>query len=238
MRPIVETSPRTRARIAGVVYLLFFVTAVLGALVSPSTGPAGPSGDATAAANAIVGHEAQYELGVALGLVSTVFYVGLAGLFYQMFRPVSRNLSLLVVLFSLVGCAITAVGTVLQLAPLNILSGGSYLSAFNDQQLRALSLLSLNLSVEAGRVALVFFGVFQLFLGYLIYRSTFLPRIIGVLIAVAGVGWLTFLSPPLANYLLTVLEVFGFAAEASLMLWLLVKGVNVQRWNEKAGVAV
>ena len=81
----------------------------------------------------------------------------------------------------------------------------------------------------------MFFGVFQLFLGYLIYKSTFLPRIIGILIAVAGVGWLTFLSPPLAHYLLTVLEVVGFGAEASLMLWLLVMGVNVQRWNEKAG---
>jgi hypothetical protein len=237
MRSIGETSPRGRARIAGAVYLLFFVTAVLGALVSPSTGPNGPSGNAAAAANAIVGHEALYELGVALGLVSTVFYVGLAGLFYQMFRPVSRSLSLLVVLFSLVGCAITAVGTVLQLAPLDILSGGSYLSVFNDQQLRALSLLSLNLSVDAGHVAPVFFGVFQLFLGYLIYRSRFLPRVIGVLIAVAGVGWLTFLSPPLANYLLTVIEVVGFAAEASLMLWLLVMGVNAQRCNEKAGMA-
>jgi hypothetical protein len=237
MKSVTGMSPRTRARIAGAVYLLFFVTAVLGALVAPSTGPSGPSGNAAAAANGIVGHEALYQLGVALGLVSTVFYVVLAGLFYQMFRPVSRNLSLMVVLFSLVGSAITAVGSLLQLAPLDILSGGSYLSVFNHEQLHSLSLLFLNLSLDAGHVALVFFGVFQLFLGYLIYKSTFLPRIIGVLIAAAGVGWLTFLSPPLANYLLTVLEVVGFAAEASLMLWLLVMGVNAQRWNEKAGSA-
>jgi len=237
MKSVTGMSPRTRARIAGAVYLLFFVTAVLGALVAPSTGPSGPSGNAAAAANGIVGHEALYQLGVALGLVSTVFYVVLAGLFYQMFRPVSRNLSLMVVLFSLVGSAITAVGSLLQLAPLDILSGGTYLSVFSHEQLHSLSLLFLNLSLDAGHVALVFFGVFQLFLGYLIYKSTFLPRIIGVLIAAAGVGWLTFLSPPLANYLLTVLEVVGFAAEASLMLWLLVMGVNAQRWNEKAGSA-
>ena len=237
IKSLVETSPRTRARIAGAVYLLFFLTAVLGALVSPSTGPGGPSGDAAAAANGIVRHEALYELGVALGLISTVFYVGLAGLFYQMFLPVSRNLSLLVVLFSLVGSAITAVGSLLQLAPLDILSGGSYLTVFSNEQLHSLALLFLNLSLDAGHVALVFFGVFQLFLGYLIYKSTFLPRLIGALIAVAGVGWLTFLSPPVANYLLTALEVVGFAAEASLMLWLLVMGVNVKRWNEKAGAA-
>jgi len=235
MKSVAEMSPRMRARIAGAVYLLFFVTAVLGAVVAPSTGPGGPAGDAGAAANGIVGHEAQYELGIALGLISTVFYVVLAGLFYQMFLPVSRNLSLLVVLFSLVGSVITAVGSLLQLAPLDILSGGSYLNTFSQQQLHSLSLLFLNLSLDACHVALVFFGVFQLFLGYLIYKSTFLPRIIGILIAVAGVGWLTFLSPPLAHYLLTVLEVVGFGAEASLMLWLLVMGVNVQRWNEKAG---
>jgi len=235
MKSVAEMSPRMRARIAGAVYLLFFVTAVLGAVVAPSTGPGGPAGDAGAAANGIVGHEAQYELGIELGLISTVFYVVLAGLFYQMFLPVSRNLSLLVVLFSLVGSVITAVGSLLQLAPLDILSGGSYLNTFSQQQLHSLSLLFLNLSLDAGHVALVFFGVFQLFLGYLIYKSTFLPRIIGILIAVAGVGWLTFLSPPLAHYLLTVLEVVGFGAEASLMLWLLVMGVNVQRWNEKAG---
>jgi len=141
MKSVAEMSPRMRARIAGAVYLLFFVTAVLGAVVAPSTGPGGPAGDAGAAANGIVGHEAQYELGIALGLISTVFYVVLAGLFYQMFLPVSRNLSLLVVLFSLVGSVITAVGSLLQLAPLDILSGGSYLNTFSQQQLHSLSLL-------------------------------------------------------------------------------------------------
>jgi hypothetical protein len=95
----------------------------------------------------------------------------------------------------------------------------------------------LNLNVQAGYIALVFFGLFQLVIGYLIFRSTFLPRILGALIAFAGLGWLIFLSPPLANYLLTYLEVLGFLAEASLMLWLLVMGVNDQRWKEQASAA-
>jgi Domain of unknown function (DUF4386) len=85
-----------------------------------------------------------------------------------------------------------------------------------------------------GNIALVFFGVFQLFLGYLIFRSTFLPRILGALIALAGVGWLIFLSPPIPNSLLIYLEVLGFVAEAALMLWLLVRGVNVERWQQIA----
>ena len=83
---------------------------------------------------------------------------------------------------------------------------------------------------------LVFFGPYCLLIGYLIFRSTFLPRILGVLMALAGFGWLTFL-PPLANHLSTYLKALGFLAEASLMLWLLVKGVNVQRWKEQASAA-
>ena len=95
----------------------------------------------------------------------------------------------------------------------------------------------LNLNAQAGYIALVFDGLFLFLIGYLIFRSTFLPRILGALVAFAGLGWLTFLSPPLANYLLTYLEVLGVLAEASLMLWLLVIGVNGQRWIERASAA-
>jgi len=70
------------------------------------------------------------------------------------------------------------------------------------------------------------------FLGYLIFRSTFLPRILGAPIALAGVGWLIFLASPIANALLAYLEVLGFVTEAALMLWLLLFGVNGQRWAE------
>jgi hypothetical protein len=84
--------------------------------------------------------------------------------------------------------------------------------------------------------SLVFFGLYCLLVGYLIFRSTFLPRILGLLMALAGVGWLIFLTP-LATYLPTYLKVLGFTAEMSLMLWLVVKGVNEQRWKERAGAA-
>lgn len=223
----------SRARVTGVVYLLFFLTAIGGALVAPETGgPGGLPTDAAAVANNIVSHESSYELGVALGLISTALYVALAALFYLLLRPVSRTLSLLMVVFDLILCAVTAFGTVFQLAPLVILGGSSYLNVFDVRQLQALALVSLHLGEQAGHVSLVFAGVFQLFFGYLIFRSTYLPRVIGVLIAVAGVGWLTFLVPPVAAFLLTYIEVLGFVAEASLMLWLIVKGVNAQRWLE------
>lgn len=236
---IAGVSPRTRARITGVVYLVFFLTAVLGAFIAPGiSGLGGVSGDAAAMANNILTHEDAYRLGFALGLISTVCYVALMALFYQMFSPVSRSLTLIAVFFGLVGCAITAFGSLFQLAPLVVLGGGEYMSVFNLQQLQALALLFLNLNVQVGNIALVFFGLFQLVIGYLIFRATFLPRILGALIAVAGLGWLTILYPPLANGLLRYVEVLGFLAEAALMLWLLVMGVNAQRWNEQARAAV
>jgi Domain of unknown function (DUF4386) len=84
--------------------------------------------------------------------------------------------------------------------------------------------------------SLVFFGPYCLLLGYLVFRSTFLPQFLGVLMALAGFGWLLFLSP-LAGLLSTYLKILGFVAEASLMLWLIVMGVNSQRWRERAGTA-
>lgn len=92
----------------------------------------------------------------------------------------------------------------------------------------------LDLNVQANYIALVFFGVFDLLTGYLIVRSTFLPRVLGVLMAIAGLLRLIFLFPPFANHLLVLIEAAGFIAELLLMLWLLVRGVNVQRRNEMA----
>ncbi|HET9847738.1 MAG TPA: DUF4386 domain-containing protein [Candidatus Dormibacteraeota bacterium] len=228
-------SPRLRARLAGLVYLLFFLTSVVGAIVAPAVSElGGVSGDAGATAKYIITHEASVRVAIALGLVSTACYVALMALFYQLFRPVSRTFALLALVFGLVGSAITGFGSLFQVAPLVVLKGDTYLSIFDARQLQALALLFLNLNVQLGSIALVFFGAFQLALGYLIIRSTFLPRFLGVLIALAGLGWLVFLAPPLANALLTYLEVLGFAAEASLMLWLLVLGVNEQRWTEQA----
>src|ERR1700730_11418307 len=182
-------SPRSRARITGGVYLLFFLTAVLGAIVTPGT------------AKDIVAHESSFRLGHALTLVSTASYVAVGGLFYQLFKPVSRSIALLGVLFNVVGCAMTAIQRIFQLAPSVVSAGTQHSNALNAEQSQALAQMLLDLNAQAGYVALVFFGVFQLLIGYLIFRSTFLPRFLGARIAIAGVGWLTFLSPPFANQL-------------------------------------
>jgi hypothetical protein len=225
MERIVQASPRTRARLTGVVYLLFFLTAIVGAALTPAT------------ANDTMAHQASFRWGFALTMISTAFYVALVGLFYQLFKNVTRTIAVLAALFGVVGCAITAVASVFQLAPFAVLEGNLYTKVFDVKQLHAIAQMLLDLGGHAGYIALVFFGVFNLLIGYLVFRSTFLPRILGVLMALSGLGWLTSLSPPLAHYLLIPIEVIGILAEASLMLWLLVMGVNNQRWTERAVAA-
>ena len=226
---IAEVSPRPRARITGVVYLLYFLTAAFGEFFIRGLVV---SGDASATANNILAHERLFRLSVAVGLIGTALYIAVTVLFYGLFKTVNKTVSLLAAFFSLVGCSIQAFGSLFRVAPLVVLEGSPYLGVFKVDQLQAVALMSIKLNVQATYIYLVFFGLFNLLIGYLIFKSTFLPRILGVLMALSGLGWLAFLSPSLANYLLIYIEVLGIIAEASLMLWLLVKGVNVQRWKE------
>lgn len=230
-------SPRFRARILGVVYLLYFLTAVLGEVFTQQAGISGLGGisdDAAATANALLAHESAFRVGFALGLISIACYIAVTALFYQLFQPVSRSLAFLAVCFSLVGLALQAFGSLFQLAALVVLGGSPYLSVFPVQQVQAVALLMLHVNAQVGSISLPFDGLFLLLIGSLIFKSTFLPRMLGVLIAVAGLGWLTFLVSPLATSLSSSIKVLGFLAELSLMLWLLVRGVNAERWKEQA----
>jgi len=159
------------------------------------------SGDAAATATHILAHESSFWLGFAADLLVTACYIVVTALFYELFKPVNRTLSLLAAFFSLVGCAIGAASGLFRLAPLTVLGGAPYLSVFKADQLQALAFMFLKLHAQASNISLVFFGFYCLLIGYLAFRSTFLPRILGVLMAVGGLGWLTFLSPPLAKSL-------------------------------------
>jgi Domain of unknown function (DUF4386) len=227
-------SPWPSARIIGVVYLLYFLAAIVGVLLVRGIVV---SGDAAATANNILAHEPLFRSGFAISLIGTAIYVAVTAFFYHLFKPVNRSLALLATLFSLVGCAVQASGSLFQIAPLVVLGGSRYLSVFTVEQLQALALMFLNLNARSGYTETIFFGVFDILIGYLIFRSTFLPRFLGVLMMIAGLGWLTLLLPPLASHLSTYVDVLGFIAELLLMLWLLVMGVNVQRWKEQASAA-
>jgi hypothetical protein len=228
---IAEASPRPMARITGVVYLLYFLTVTSSELLIRGMIV---SSDAAATATNIVAHERLFRLSMAVGLIATAIYIAVTVLFYGLFKHVNKTVALLAAFFSLVGCAIQAFGSLFRVVPLVILDGSPYLSVFKLDQLQAAALMSIKLNVQSPYIYLVFFGMFNSLIGYLIFKSTFLPRILGVLMALSGLGWLTFLSPPLATHLLAYIEIVGIVAEAALMLWLLVKGVNVQRWKEQA----
>jgi len=225
-----ETSLRPKARIAGTFYLLTFLAGGVAAV----SGRFVVSDDAAATARNILAHEPSFWLGFAAYLTVVACYVTVTALLYELFRPVDRNLSLLAAFFSLVGCAIQASICVFLVAPLVLLGGNRYLSIFSAEQLQALAYLSLGLYGQAFNIAFVFFGFYCALIGYLIFRSTFLPRILGVLMVISGLGWLTFLYPPLRSHLDPYIRVPGIVGEASLTLWLLVMGVNVPRWNKQA----
>jgi len=223
-----EGSMQPNARRVGVVYLLYFVAAFAGTFLSKGLVVAG---DAAATAKGILAHEALYRSGFAVGLVANALYIALTALLYRLFEPVDRSISLLAAFFSLVGCTIQLAGGVLQLAPLVILSDSQLAGVFTMEQLQGAAFVSLSLYSRAFSIALVLFALFDLAIGYLIVRSTFLPRALGVVMMVAGVGWLTFLWPPLAQLLSSFVLPLGALAEVALMLWLIVKGVNVAAWQ-------
>lgn len=220
-----------KARTTGVVYLLYFLTVMSAQFVVKGIVV---SGDAAATANNILAHESLFRLGFAINLVATALYVVLTVLLYELFKPVNRTLALLATSVSIVGCAIQATSYVFYVTPFVLLGGGQYLNVFRLDQLQALALMFLKLRSQAEQIDLVFFGLFDFFIGYLIIKSTFLPRILGVLMALAGFGWLIFLAPPLATRLSPFILPLGFIAELLLLLWLLIKGINMQRWREQA----
>ena len=148
--------------------------------------------------------------------------------------PVNRSVSLVAAFFSLVGCTVQIFAGILQLAPLTILEPSQLLSGFNVVQLRQAALLSLGLYAQTFQISFVMFGLFEVVLGCLIYKSTYLPRFLGVFWVIAGVGGLTFLWPPLATALWPYAFLPTGLAEIGLMLWLIVRGVDVPKWREKA----
>jgi hypothetical protein len=229
---ISETSPLFKARMGGFCWLMCFLTSIYALIVNSRL--VVPRDAAATSAN-LLAHEAFFRSGTAALLISTAFYVAATLFIYEVLKPVNRSLSLLAAFFSLVGCAVGALSCLFDFAPFVLLKGTPSSSVFNAEQLQALAYMFLVVRARADDIGLVFFGLHCLGVGYLILRSIFLPPLIGGLMMFAGVGWLTFLSPPLANSLAPFNIIPGAIGELSLTLWLLVKGVNVQRWNDQAG---
>jgi hypothetical protein len=231
-----QTSPRLQARLAGLVAWITtsagFAAIVVGNLVV--------NDNAAATAHNILANEPLYRLAV-VGDVISVLYIVYTLLLYRLFRPVNRNLAVVGALFSLVGIAVGMLIPLFEIAAVVVLKDARALSGFGPEQVQASALVLLTVRAQAYAVSLVLFGTYNVLTGYLIVRSTFLPRILGALLAIAGVGYLintfaTFLAPDFAAHLLPWIMIPG-GSELLLAAWLLVVGVNEQRWKEQASAA-
>jgi hypothetical protein len=230
-----KSSLSLMARIAGTLYLLTMLTGIFAeGFVS---GRLVVSGDAAATAANILAHKGLFQLGFAVYLIEMACQTAMTALFYRLLKPAGRSVSLVAAYLGLTGCVIKTLSRLFFITPLFILGGAHYLSVFSAEQLKALALLFLKVNDHGAGIALVFFGFYALLTGYLMIRSTFLPRILGVLSVLGGLGWLSFLYPPLGYRLFPYIAAFGLLGALSLIVWLLVKGVNEQRWKEQAEVA-
>lgn len=227
-----DVSPRSLARMAGVCQLLEAITATFGQVIV--LGRLTVSGNAAATAANIVGHERLYWCGFASSIMAVIFHLTWAFLMYELLKVVNRRIAILAAFVMLMGCAMLAVTALLYLAPLCILQGGGSLSAFTAAQLQALAAAFLRLNSYAFDIHTVFFGVWCVLTGYLILRAKFLPRVLGLLLIVSGLGWMLFLSPPFAVPLFPFIAAASAIGEVPLELWLIVVGLNEARWWEQA----
>lgn len=230
-----RTSPQGLARTAGVLYL---ITIVLGAFAIMTRRAFIVSGDPSATAAQILASESLFRLTFAAELIAAASYLGVTVLLYVLLRPVNRSLSLLAAFFSLTGTSIGEANLASGLTPLHLLKDASYASAMTPEQLQALAYAALQQQTTGFMLSLVFFGLYCLSLGYLIIRSKFLPGLVGLLLAIAGLTYLVstsshFLSFPIPDVLYSYMNYPPLIGEGALMLWLVVVGLNASKWEEQ-----
>jgi hypothetical protein len=235
----VQSSPQIYARIGGVLYLIIIAGGLFGeAFIRNSLIV---SGDATATAEKLMASERLWRAGMASEIFLLVCAVVLTLILYVLLRPVSGDIALLAAFFNLVSITLEATNELNLMAALFPLANADYLRVLGPEQLHTLAHLPIRSYAYGFGVSLIFFGCECLVLGYLIFRSGYLPKIVGVLMQIAGLCYLInsfalILSPSLASWLFPAILLPAFVGEASLCLWLLVKGVNVSTWMARASV--
>jgi hypothetical protein len=227
-----ETSPRAVARLAGLFFLLYVVLGVYAEMFIRDQIVV--SGNAATTAANILAHESTFRLGYAIYLLEMSFQVVTTALFYELLKPVNKGVSALSATFSYIGIGIKTLARLFYLAPLYVLGDSGSLAAFSGEQREALALVFLRVDSGMAGVALVFFGFATVLHGYLMIRCTFLPRALGWLAIVGGLGWLAYLSPPFGNRIFMGVALFALLGVLATSLWLLIVGVNESRWREQA----
>jgi len=228
------------ARIAGLLYLIIIIAGIF-AEFGVRSGLV-VSGDSAATVNNIIASESLFRIGIVADLIMIMSDVALALLFYVLFKVVNNTISLLAAFFRLTQAAILGFNLLNLFFVLQLLDGTAFLNSLGADQLQTHVMLFLGAHGIGYSVGLVFFGVQCLVLGYLIYKSEFLPKALGVLMVIAGTGYLidSFALVIMSNYEVYA-DIFAIVVftpaiigELALCLWLLVKGVNVERYEQRA----
>jgi len=221
-------SIKKTARIAGFLYLIMAITGIFGEYVRSTLIV---YGDAAATASNIMASESLFRIGFISDLTMITCYFLTACVLYMLLKPVNKNIALLFVLFTLGSVSVLFINALNQFATLLLLSGAGYLTIFGADQLNALAMLFLNLHKYGYTIAQIFFGLWLLPLGYLIFKSGYFPRILGILVMIACFGHLleffqVFLFPgyEVIAYPGLVAAMIG---EFSFMFWLLIKGAKI-----------
>ena len=223
-------SRRKSARIAGLLYLLLAVTGVFSLIYVPST--LFVFGDATATADNIMSSELLFRAGILSGVISNIIFVFLVLALYRLLKDISHKQAILMVTFVVISVATSFANTFNQIAALIILSGADFLSVFEKPELESIAYVFLRLHSQGIQIIQIFWGLWLFPFGLLVYRSGFIPKILGVLLFIAGFAYVlstfTFLVLPqytaAISTLVTILEV----GELPIIFWLLIVGAKAQ----------
>lgn len=230
-----ETSPTTRARILAALYLFVIVAGI--AAQAGIADRMVVSDDAAMTAANILANQSLYRLAFTIFLLEMVGQAGVSIMYYDLMKPVNRSAARASLILGLTGCGIKTMARLFFYTPLILLGGASYLAALRPAQLDALSLAFIRINNQGAAIGLVFFGFDGLVRGWLLYRSQFLPRFLGVLSMISGIGWLTFLWPPLGSRAFVGVALFAITSSIITIGWFLVRGVDDARWRERAALA-
>lgn len=225
-----KPSPLLYARLAGFLYLLVVPLGIFGSLYVPSRLIV--SGDAVTTAKNLIASESLFRLGIVSDLLAPLVLIFVVLFLYRLLKPVNKNMAWLMVTFLLVGVAIATLNKLNQFAALLILNGADYLTGFTTEQLQSLALLFLRLHGCGGTIAAVFWGLWLFPMGYLVFKSGFFPRILGVLLMIACFGYLISSFATFLGYRVNV-GIFAALGEILFILWLLIKGVNIEQWEKR-----
>jgi hypothetical protein len=233
--PLAETTPSTRGRILAVLYLTVITCGIIAQVFIADQLVV--YGNAAKTASNIIANSSLYRLGFTIFMIEMSAQLVTVALFYDLLKPVNRSLARIAAVIGFTGCGIKTFARLFYYAPLILLGGAPYLSAMPPAELEALTLAFIDLNNQGAAIALIFFGFESLLQGWLVFHSGFLPRFLGVISMIGGLGWLTFLWPPLGMQVVMGVALFAIIGVLATTGWLFIRGVDDVKWRARAALA-